>query len=76
MGKKEAIHGFYLNFEDADRDGVYYLRQDLQYREAKTLFDAARVQGSAHFEDDQDRDWSLNYNSDGTYTLVRRQTEE
>jgi len=74
---KEYIHGFYVNFEEADRDGIYYLREDLQYREAKTLFDAARVNGSAFFEDDYDRDWTITYNAtDGTYTLVRRPGEE
>lgn len=74
---KEQVFDFYVNFDEADREGIRYLREDLQYREAKTIFDAARVQGSAHFEDDYDRDWTINYNAaDGTYTLVRRQTEE
>jgi len=55
---------------------VRYLRDDLQYKEAKTLFDAARFDGTAEFEDDQDRDWTLIYNrQDGNYTLIRRQTE-
>jgi hypothetical protein len=74
--KKEQIHGFWLIFEEELRDGVRYLRDDLQYREAKTLFDAARFDGTAEFEDDQDRDWSLIYNrQDGNYTLIRRQRE-
>ncbi|OIO44926.1 MAG: hypothetical protein AUJ24_00905 [Parcubacteria group bacterium CG1_02_36_42] len=74
--KKEQIHGFWLLYEEELRDGVRYLRDDLQYKEAKTLFDAARVDGVAEFEDDQDRDWSLIYNrQEGTYTLIRRQRE-
>jgi len=74
--KKEQIHGFWLLYEEELRDGVRYLRDDLQYKEAKTLFDAARVDGVAEFEDDQDRDWSLIYNrQDGNYTLIRRQRE-
>jgi len=73
--KKETIHGFWVTFEEELRDGVRYLRDDLQYKEAKTLFDAARLNGSAEFEDDYDRDWSLIYNRDGTYTLIRRQQE-
>ncbi|MBZ9578639.1 hypothetical protein KJA14_02200 [Patescibacteria group bacterium] len=74
--KKEKIHGFLLKFEEELREGVRYLRDDLQYREAKTLFDAARLQGTAEFEDDYDRDWTLTYNrGEGTYTLVRRQRE-
>jgi hypothetical protein len=74
--KKEQVHGFWVEFEEKDRDGIRYLRDDLQYKEAKTLFDAARIDGEAEFEDDYDRDWSLIYNRDkGTYTLIRRQTE-
>lgn len=57
-------------------DGVRYLRQDLQRDEAKTLFDAARLRGSAEFEDDHDRDWTLTFNrGDNTYTLFHRQKE-
>jgi len=74
--KKEQIHGYWLVFEEELRDGVRYLRDDLQYKEAKTIFDAARFDGTAEFEDDQDRDWSLIYNrQDGNYTLIRRQRE-
>jgi hypothetical protein len=74
--KKEQVHGFWLIYEEELRDGVRYLRDDLQYGEAKTLFDAARLDGIAEFEDDQDRDWSLIYNrQEGTYTLIRRQRE-
>ncbi len=77
---KEYVHGFYINFDEADREGMEFLRQNLQYREAKTLFDSARFNGSAFFEDHYGgfgKNWTLNYNSaDGTYNLVRRQTEE
>lgn len=74
--KKEQIHGFWLIFEEELREGVRYLRDDLQHKEAKTLFDSARLTGTAEFEDDQDRDWSLIYNrQDGNYTLIRRQRE-
>lgn len=74
--KREQVHGFWLVFDEDLRDGVRYLREDLQYNEAKTLFDAARINGTAEFEDDFDRDWTLLYNrADGTYTLIRRQRE-
>ena len=73
---KESVHGFWVEFDEELRDGIRYLRDDLQYREAKSLFDAARLTGSAEFEDDYDRDWTLTYNSgEGTYTLIRRERE-
>lgn len=77
--KKETVFGFYINFDDADREGIEFLRQNLQYREAKTLFDSARVNGTAFFEDHYGgygRNWTLNHNSDGTYNLIRRSGEE
>ena len=74
--KKEQIHGFWLTYEEELREGVRYLRDDLQFKEAKTIFDAARLDGTAEFEDDQDRDWTLIYNrQEGNYTLIRRQRE-
>ena len=74
--KKQSVHGFLVQYEEELRDGIRHLSIDLQYSEAKTLFDAARLRGSAEFEDDFDRDWSLVYNRGaGTYTLIRRQRE-
>ena len=74
--KKEQVHGYWLVFEEELRDGVRHLRDDLQSGEAKTIFDAARFDGTAEFEDDQDRDWTIIYNrQDGNYTLIRRQRE-
>lgn len=74
--KRENIHGFWVKFDEEFRDGIRYLRDDLQREEARTLFDAAKFRGTAEFEDDYDRDWSLMYNrGDMTYTLFRRQRE-
>jgi len=74
--KKESIHGFWLTFDEEMRDGVRYLRDDIQLGEAKTLFDAARLRGEAEFEDDHERNWTIIYNrNDGTYTLLRRQRD-
>lgn len=74
--KKEQVHGYWLIFEEELRDGVRHLRDDLQSGEAKTIFDAARLDGTAEFEDDQDRNWTIIYNrQDGNYTLIRRQRE-
>ncbi len=75
--KTEKIHGFWLIYDDELYEGVRYLRDDLQYNEAKTLFDAARLTGNAaEFEDDFDHDWSLIYNhGENNYTLILRQKE-
>lgn len=72
--KKERVHGFLVEFDEKFRGGIRYLRDDLQYKEAKTLFDAARLKGKAYFEDDYDRDWTLTYNrGEGAYTLSCRE---
>ncbi|HEY4523358.1 MAG TPA: hypothetical protein VJK04_00600 [Candidatus Paceibacterota bacterium] len=65
------LHGYYMNYDEADYDGVKYLRDDLATDEAKVFFMQAYAQGEAQFEDDYDRQFSLKYeNSD--YTLYRR----
>jgi len=74
--KKTNIHGYWVMFDEEVKEGIRYLRDDLQRNEAKTLFEAARFRGTAEFEDDQDRDWSLIYNrNEGNFTLIRRQRE-
>ena len=74
--KKEKVYGFLVRFEQDLREGIRYLRNDLQREEAKTLFDAARLRGSAEFEDDEDRDWTLMYiRGDNSYVLTLRQRE-
>jgi len=71
MPDKTTIHGFPVTHEDNARAGVDHLRDDLSYAEARVFFDQARMRGSAEFEDDEDRQYTLLYQS-GTYTLIRR----
>ena len=74
--KKEKVHGYWLQYPEELQEGMKYLRDDLQQGEAKTFFDASRVNGIAEFEDDYDHDWTLIYNrGDNTYTLTPRQRE-
>ncbi|MFH0987353.1 MAG: hypothetical protein V1841_00450 [Patescibacteria group bacterium] len=77
--RRENIHGFFVEFDPTEKEIIYagrYLRDDLQLTEAKTFFDAARLNGSADFEDDYDRDWTIIYNrGTNVYNLVRRQRE-
>jgi len=75
MARKDFIHGFWIVWEDVSRPAIDYLRYDLQQGEVKALFDAARLDGTAEFEDDADRDWTILYNRDGTYTITPRQRE-
>jgi hypothetical protein len=72
--KREKIHGFLVNFDEALKStGIYHLQYDLDSRAARTLFEAARNEGEAYFEDDRERKFTLVYNrSDGTYDLERR----
>lgn len=72
--RKEKIQGFLVSFDDSLRNtAVYYLQRDLNPAAARTLFEAARTRGEAHFEDDRERRFILIYNrSDGTYDLEER----
>lgn len=73
MGR-EKVQGFLVDFDGALKNtGIYYLQHDLNPAAARTLFEAARSQGEAHFEDDHERRFTLVFNrSDGTYTLEAR----
>jgi len=73
---KQNIYGYWVVYEKEMVQGIRYLKYDLQREEARTLFEAAKDQGDAEFEDDDDRDWSLRYNrGENSYTLFRRQRE-
>jgi len=71
MIQKTNIHGFIVTYESNAYEGVRYLRDDLDFEEARVFFDQARSRGFAEFEDDEDRQYTLFYR-DGVYTLARR----
>lgn len=71
MPEKTAIHGFSVIYEKNAIEGIRYLRDDLDFEEARVFFDQARTKGFAEFEDDEDRQYTLFYKG-GSYTLARR----
>lgn len=72
MSIRRDIHGFtVLGDEDVD-EGMNFLDYGLGYAETKVFFDQARARGKALFQDSQRRDYTLKYNGDGTYTVLRR----
>lgn len=71
MPEKTNIRGFPVTYEKNAIEGVRYLRDDLDFEEARVFFDQARQRGSAQFEDDEDRQYTLFYKL-GQYALVRR----
>ncbi len=71
MAEKTNVHGFPVTYEENAVEGVRYLRDDLDFEEARVFFDQARAKGFSQFEDDEDRQYSLFYQG-GSYTLTRR----
>lgn len=70
--KETYIHSFKTRYEENAIEGINYLRNDLDIKESKVFFEQAKRKKFANFEDDQDRQFTLSYNTDGTYTLIRR----
>ena len=70
--KEVYIHGFKVRYEEDAWFGIEYFRRDLDRAEARVFFDQAKRKKFASFEDDQDRDYTLSYNNDGSYNLSRR----
>lgn len=67
-----TIHGHTVNYEDNVSSAVRYLRDQLDFYEARVFFDAARQYGSAPFEDqDYRQNYTLYHGSNG-YTIERR----
>lgn len=71
MAEETTVHGFLVGYEQNAIEGIRYLRDDLDFNEARIFFDQARQKSSAQFEDDEDRQYTLFYKN-GVYTLVRR----
>ena len=70
--KQTYIHGYKVKYEDNAYSGVDYLKNDLDSKEASVFFNEARRRSQAPFEDDDDRDFILSRNSDGSYYLRKR----
>lgn len=71
MPNTTNVHGFTVVYEENARPGVDYLMSDLDSNEARVFFDQARLKGSAPFEDDSERQYTLIYQG-GSYVLVLR----
>lgn len=71
MAEKTAVHDYTVSYEENAHEGIRHLRDDLSADEAKVFFHQAKATGSAQFEDDHDRDFTLFYQNGG-YALVRR----
>lgn len=73
MADTTTIHGCRVTYEQNAYDGIRYLRDDLETNEAKVFFDQAHLKGSAQFEDDAERQFTLLYDRGAAaYVLVRR----
>ena len=68
------INGRKIYYEDSEngRQGIKHLREDLQDEETEPLFSHARQHGSASFEDDHERQFSVVKKPNGTYELQSR----
>ena len=71
------IHGYEVQYDDLSttvNGGVKYLKEKIDASEAKVYFDDARKSSTlkAHFEDQKGNNFTLVYNSGGTYTLRKR----
>jgi hypothetical protein len=77
MPETIKIHGHSVVYEQNAYEGIRHLRDDLQREEAVVFFDQAKLKGSAEFEDDHERQFTLLYKKggflvNGGYVLVRR----
>ncbi|RJQ14516.1 hypothetical protein C4553_00365 [Candidatus Parcubacteria bacterium] len=72
MVRKDTIYSFSVSYEENAQEGARYLKEDLAKEEAMVFFDYAKRNGSAQFEDDDDRQFTLLY-QEGSYVIIRRE---
>jgi len=70
--KEIFIKGLKVKYEESEQAAVNYLLYDLDTHEVKVFFDEAKMRKYAEFEDDKEGQYTLSYNQDGSYTLLRR----
>ncbi|MBU1149061.1 hypothetical protein KKI23_03130 [Patescibacteria group bacterium] len=68
----QDVHGYKVFGAKDAKYGIDYLDHDLDYEEAKVHFHHARYSGPSKFEDARNRNFTLKYNGDGTYTVAKR----
>ncbi len=71
---KQNVHGHTVTGEDNAMDGINYLDHDVDYKEAEVFFEQAKRNGSAQFEDERGRNFTLIRNKDATYTVEKRKS--
>lgn len=71
-----VIHGKWKTRYNLDSEGgLKHLQYDLDLNECLPFFEQAKRTGSAHFEDDEERQYTLMYNrNDFSYTIIRRKS--
>jgi hypothetical protein len=73
--KFTTIHGYKTYYNEEVRNGMNRLLVDLDLSEVKPLYDYARMNGSANYEDDYDKQYTLIYDrSKGAYTIISRKS--
>ena len=70
--RETIVKGFRVKYEESEQTGINYLLYDLDMHESKVFFNEAKRNKYAEFEDDKEGQFTLSYNRDGTYTLIRR----
>jgi len=66
------VHGYKICYDPTAINGINYLKYDLSAVEALVFIKYAQMYGSAQFEDDKDRNYTLVKSADGKFTLVLR----
>lgn len=72
--QKRWAHDFLVHHGEETKGGAEHLSYDLDREEAKTLFDQARADGKAEFQDKNQKNFTLKYDfGSGKYTVEKRQ---
>jgi len=66
------LHGHQVEHDEGDHHGYDYLAHKIQAEEAEVLFHHAKAHGSAQFETQTGKNYSVVHNDNGTFTIKKR----
>jgi hypothetical protein len=61
------IHGYHINYEDSEKEAIYFLERHLNPREFQTIFDHAKLHREAFFQDREAHHYEVRYDNGEFY---------
>ncbi len=72
MAETKYIHDYRVRYDSDAKEGAYHLKDHLETAESKVFFEMAKKNKLCQFEDNADRNYTLEYEGNNLFVLTRR----